>query len=171
MEEITTLSFELTGGYGLDVWYDGGVSWPFQWYLRDFTNKRFYGPSFTSPTQAAVVLVLSGREGPMESFLAGYTAQEYVLRWWLPEELYRGFAIAPEISPGRSAWESGEQPHGPFDIIESIVESVDGNLSANGQARLFRLLVYRDIEHPLGHTRFKIYVRNDLLPLLNEIRY
>jgi hypothetical protein len=33
------------------------------------------------------------------------------------------------------------------------------------------MLVYRDIEQPLGQYRFKVYVRNDLLPLLNSIRY
>ncbi len=47
MSEIDALSDELTGGEHLEVWYDSGVSWPFQWYLRNYDNARFIGASLT----------------------------------------------------------------------------------------------------------------------------
>ena len=171
MDEITELSYELTGGKNIEIWYDGGVSWPMQWYLRDFPNKQFRPSITTDPGNAPIVMVASDRDSQAAPNLAGYTGQEYVLRWWFPEDLYRDFAIAPEISPGRSAWKRSEDPHGIGDVISSAIDSINGTLTVDGQARLYRQLVYRDIEQPLGQYRFKIYVRNDLIPLLNSIRY
>ncbi|MCC6793073.1 MAG: TIGR03663 family protein, partial [Thermomicrobiales bacterium] len=172
VDELTALSFELTGGYDLEIWYDSGVSWPMQWYLRDFPNKHFYGSQIAGPPgDAPVLLVASDRNSSVEPHMAGYTAQEYVLRWWFPEELYRDFAIAPELDPGRSAWSSPDDPHGVTDVIASMADSVEGALTPDGQARLFRMLLFRDLEQPLGHYRFRVYIRNDLLPLLNSIRY
>jgi hypothetical protein len=172
VDELTQLSIELTGGNGLEIWYDSGVSWPMQWYLRDFPNKNFFGSSIAGPPgDAPVLLVASDRDSAVEHYLSGYTGQEYVLRWWFPEELYRDFAIAPELEPGRSAWTSRDDPHGITSIVGSMVDSTEGALTPEGQARLFRLLVFRDLEQPLGQYRFKVYIRNDLMPLLNSIRY
>jgi hypothetical protein len=143
-----------------------------QWYLRDFPNKRFYGASLSGPPgDAPVVLVSTERDSSVAPYLTGYTATEYVLRWWFPEELYREFAIAPELPAGRSAWRSQDDPHGVIDIATSIAGSAASVGTIDGQIHLYRLLMYRDLEQPLGQYRFKIYVRNDLLPLLNEIRY
>ena len=172
MDEITELSFELTGGYGMEVWYDSGVSWPFQWYLRDFPNKRFVGSQIAGPPDDAPVVIVSTQyESSFEPYLSGYTATEYVLRWWFPEDLYRNFAIAPELPVGRSAWKSADEAHGLSAVVKSIAESFGNQLSPEDQARLYRLMLYRDLEQPLGQYNFKVYVRNDLLPLLNSIRY
>jgi hypothetical protein len=123
------------------------------------------------PGEAPILLVASDRDSQVAPYMSGYTAQEYVLRWWFPEELYRDFAIAPELPPHRSAWKDADSPHGLFSIIGSAFDSISGTMTMDGQARLYRMLVYRDIEQPLGSYRFKVYVRNDLLPLLNSIRY
>jgi hypothetical protein len=97
-----------------------------------------------------------------------------VLRWAFPEnDTYRQFAIAPEISPGKSAWAAAENPHGPLDVLRSIFDSVGHQLTPEGQQDLYRLIVYRDLTTPLTQwdTRIFVYVRNDLLPVLNSIRY
>ena len=104
-------------------------------------------------------------------YLTGYTEQNYVLRWWFPEELYRDLAIAPELPPDRSAWGTTSQPHGPVAVVKSIWHSVTSLFKPKGQQHLYRLIMYRDLEQPLGHTDFKIYIRNDLLQQFNEIRY
>jgi hypothetical protein len=31
--------------------------------------------------------------------------------------------------------------------------------------------MYRDLDWEIGQTRFRLYIRNDLLPLYNSIRY
>jgi len=170
MNEIDALSDELTGGQHLEVWFDSGVSWPFQWYLRNYDNARFIGSTLSQDPGNAPILLL-GSSDQSSQYLANYTATDYVLRWWFPEETYRGFAIAPEIPVGRSAWTSNEQGHGPFDILSSIFNTVEGEQNMDNQLRLYRLLMYRDLDWEIGQTPFRLYVRNDLLPLFNSIRY
>jgi uncharacterized protein (TIGR03663 family) len=172
MNELERLSEETTGGKGLKIWYDSGVSWPMQWYLRDYPNKEFKGTSATTvPDDVPIVIVSNDHERGFRDALSGYTAQEYVLRWWFPEETYRDVAIAPELPPGRSAWKSSDAPHGPLDIVKSIGDTLGHQLDPENQLRLYRLLMYRDLDWPNGQYNFKVYIRNDLLPFFNGIRY
>jgi len=95
-----------------------------------------------------------------------------VLRWWFPEDpVYRDFAIAPEIAPGRSAWRSAAQPHGVVDVVASIGESLSHLLTAEGQQRLYRLVMYRDLPVRIDSYDYTLYLRNDLVPLYNQVRY
>ncbi|MBX3071404.1 MAG: TIGR03663 family protein [Thermomicrobiales bacterium] len=166
MNEIDELSALMTGGQHLVVAYDSHVAWPFQWYLRDYDSKRFTGDASGSGNQdTAVIVARSGLSIP------GFEPTEYVLRWWFPEETYRDFALAPEIPVGRSAWRSTDQPHGPFDILSSIFDTVGNQQHIDYQLRLYRLLMYRDLDSNIGQTNFTLYVRSDLLPLYNSIRY
>lgn len=177
--ELNLLTAELEGsGDGLILFQTGGtqdaVGWPMNWYLRDLDNAQAFGSSVVPDGRdAAVILLGSEASGLSENraTLANYTAIEYPLRWWFPEELYRQFAIAPELPPDKSAWSLPDNPHGPLDVIGSALDSSAMIFTAEGQQELFRLLVYRDLEDNLGQTSFKLYVRKDLVPLFNEIRY
>jgi hypothetical protein len=175
VSELTTLSTMTTGGRELEIWYDDndGTSWPMLWYLRDFPNRHLYGSTLAGPPDGVpVVLVGDKNRSSVEPYLEGYTAQEYVLRWWFPEDpVYRKFAIAPEISPGRSAWTSSDQPHGLIDIAASIGESLSHLFTAEGQQGLYRLVMYRDLPVRIDSYNYTLYIRNDLIPLYNQIRY
>ncbi|MCA9858957.1 MAG: TIGR03663 family protein [Thermomicrobiales bacterium] len=171
MNEINALSYELTGGEHLEVWYDSDVSWPFQWYLRNYDNARFIGGSLVQDPGNAPVLLLGDGAVNAEQYLTNYTATDYVLRWWFPESTYRDFALAPELSAGLSAWKTSDQPHGPFDILSSIFDTIEGEKDIDNQLRLYRLLMYRDLDWEIGQKRFQLYIRNDLIPLFNSIRY
>jgi uncharacterized protein (TIGR03663 family) len=175
VRELTTLSEMMTGSRELEIWYDDndGTSWPMQWYLRDFPNRHLYGGTLAGPPDdVPVVLVGDKNRSSVEPYLEGYTAQEYVLRWWFPEDpVYRDFAIAPEIAPGRSAWRSAAQPHGVVDVVASIGESLSHLLTAEGQQRLYRLVMYRDLPVRIDSYDYTLYLRNDLVPLYNQIRY
>ncbi|MFM9108509.1 MAG: flippase activity-associated protein Agl23 [Chloroflexota bacterium] len=167
--ELAALSQETTGGLALDIRYDSGVSWPLQWYLRDFSNKTMTNGSTGN---ASVVIVASDSIAMLNDTIANYTPQEYVLRWWFPEDpIYRNFAIAPEIGAGRSAWKSEDQPHGPGDVLRSIGSSLATLGTPEGQQRVYRLLMYRDLPARIDSYRFTLYIRNDLVPLFNDIRY
>jgi uncharacterized protein (TIGR03663 family) len=171
MDEITRLSYELNGDKSISVWYDSDVSWPMQWYLRDFSGKHFFGDSLSSkPGDAAIVMTGAGHDVDAR-YLTGYTEQDYVLRWWFPEDLYRDLAIAPELPPDRSAWGEASKPHGAVAVVKSIFHSFASLFKPKGQQHLYRLVMYRDLEQPLGHTDFKIYIRTDLLQQFNDIRY
>lgn len=175
MNDLDRLSYELTGGKDLEIWYDDRTSWPMQWYLRDYPHKHYFGVSLSGPPDdAPVLLVMEPNYNSVESFMQGYTPQEYVLRWWFPEgETYRNFAIAPELAPGLSAWKAADQPHGPIDIVRSVLDSLETQFTPEGQQRLYRLVIYRDLPAPIGtnSAHFRLYVRNDLLPFFNGIRY
>jgi hypothetical protein len=175
VSELNTLSAMTTGSRELEIWYDDndGTSWPMQWYLRDFPNRHLYGGTLAGPPDGVpVVLVGDKNRSSVEPYLEGYTAQEYVLRWWFPEDpVYRDFAIAPEIAPGRSAWRSSDQPHGLLDIAASIGESLSHLFTAEGQQGLYRLVMYRDLPVRIDSYNYTLYIRNDLVPLYNQIRY
>ena len=150
-----------------------GLSWPLYWYFRDNPNASPFGGTLNANTDAAVIFILANRSGtPQNSaVLSKYTGVTYAFRWHFPEELYRNFAIAPELPPGRSAMASADSPHGPIDVIRSVVQSSASIFEAHGQQELFRMVMYRDIDDVLGYYEFQVYVRTDLLPEFNQIRY
>jgi len=169
VNDLARLSLELEGDLSLDVRYDSRVAWPLQWYMRDFTGKRLIGSSPDTPTAPALILSTE-QYNQMSGQLEGYTAFDYVLRWWFPEEMYRYFAIAPELDPPRSAWGSAEEPHGPVAVIASIIESIAGHDNPAAQQELYRLFMHRELTSPNGQYRFKLMIRNDLVPVFNGIR-
>jgi uncharacterized protein (TIGR03663 family) len=177
MAEIEQLSEELTGGKTMNIMYDGGehgVAWPFEWYLRDFKNKRFMpeGPTSDPGPDWPVLLVGAGYRSKVDPILTEYEGIEYVLRWHYPEEeTYRGIAIAPELRPGRSAWKTPEQPHSLADVAASLWHSVALQRDPEQQARLWRYLMYREPYAPLGSFNFILYVRKDALRYYNALRY
>ena len=67
--------------------------------------------------------------------------------------------------------ESADSPHGPLDVLRSVVQSSASIFEAHGQQELFRMVMYRDIDDVLGYYEFQVYVRTDLLPEFNQIRY
>lgn len=176
VREIDVLSEELTGGKGIAIWHDSGVSWPLQWYLRDFPNRALRnGPLAGPPDDVPVVIATNDNLASVEPFLSDYTAQEYVLRWWFPESIYRDFAIAPELDPSRSAWDGSDEQRSPLAIARSIRDSAASLLVPEGQQDLYRLLIYRDLPTPIGTDggtfRYTVFVRNDLIPVFNSLRY
>jgi predicted membrane-bound mannosyltransferase len=177
--DLGELSAITTGGNELVVAYDNCTEWPLIWYLRDFENRQKYTSDPPTEEQPAVIVGVPGdwdssRACPdgLDTDLEGYTAQTYVLRWHEPEwAIYRDFAIAPEIPPDRSAWENDDNPHGPVAIGKSIGSSLQTLSTTEGEQRLFRLLMYRELPDGLNGYRFRVYIRNDLLPTYNQIRY
>jgi predicted membrane-bound mannosyltransferase len=174
--EANQLSRELSpNGDGVILWDSGadGLSWPLWWYFRDNPQASSFSGSLSGTEDAAIIFIKTSRgDSPQNrQVLDNYTGVDYAFRWHFPEDMYRDFAIAPEIRVGRSAWQYEEQPHGPIDILESIVESSGAVFDARGQQELFRLVMYRDMNNVLGYYPFQVYVRTDLLPEFNQIRY
>jgi predicted membrane-bound mannosyltransferase len=169
VSDLRELSLAVEGNLDLEILYDSRVAWPMQWYLREFNNKRIVSSAAGAPT-APALMISTEQFNQFGGQLEGYTAFDYVLRWWFPEEMYRNFAIAPELDPARSAWGAQSNPHGPIDVLESIIESIAGHDNPVAQQELYRLLMYRELSSPIGQYRFKLMIRNDLVPLFNSIR-
>ena len=170
------LSRELSGeGNGSILWDSGadGLQWPMWWYFRDNPDARTFSGTLSEGNDAAVIFIMSSRTNQPDNarVLANYTGAEYPFRWHFPEELYRNFAIAPELDPARSAWRVEENPHGLLDVIRSVLESLAVLFTADGQQEAFRMVVYRDIDSTLGAVNFQVFVRDDVLQQYNQIRY
>ncbi len=175
--DLERLSLELTGGMGLQVWYDSGTQWPMNWYLREFSNRRYFGTTITALPEQPPPVILYSLEflNPQTDALlrSQYTAIDYPMRWWYPEETtYRAFAIAPELkNPARQNLQTNEPP--PFtlaDVLRSIWRSIASAREPEQQAKLFRLVALRELPSPIGSYRFRLYLRNDLVPAFRAVQ-
>jgi hypothetical protein len=175
MEDLGEFSRQLSGDRDIAVWYDSGTSWPFQWYLRDYPNRRFYGTTIDSPPNAEVVLISQDSLGENEAMLTGYTYQDYTMRWFFPENpIYRRFAIAPELNDvNRQNYQTGEEGHySATDVLESVWSSFWSLREPQQQAQMFRLVAYRELWDQIrSDFDFRVYVRNDLVDIWDEARY
>ncbi len=125
INQATEISERTTGGMGINLAYDAsspdtGVSWPFVWYLRDFTNQH----SFDQPTRAlrdsTIVIVDSKNFDKIEQALGpGYYRIDYIRMWW-PNQDYFGLV-------------SDRQP-----------AAFDSSYSCNGVLSFFRLFPTKD---------------------------
>ncbi len=101
IRQAKDISERTTGGMGVDLAYDAsapdtGVSWPFVWYLRDFTNQH----SFDQPTRAlrdATVVVVDAKNfDKIEQALGpGFYRFDYIRMWW-PNQDYFGLVSPRE---------------------------------------------------------------------------
>ncbi len=174
--QLQELSQQATDGMGLTVWYDDVTQWPFNWYLKDFPNRRYIGRELPSTLDAQVIIISDDvLTQQMKTELdTNYTYQEYPMRWWFPEEnTYRRFAYAPDIKQeSRQNYQNSRQP--PFtlrDVVGSVWSSIWSMRHPTEQAKIFRMVAYREVPSGFGSVNFRIYVRNDLMPYFNEIRY
>ncbi|MBK9602169.1 MAG: TIGR03663 family protein [Anaerolineales bacterium] len=102
MQQAEEISKRTTGGMSVAISYDAsapntGVSWPFVWYLRDYTNQR----SFDQPTRAlrdSVVIIVDEKNfDKIEQAIGpGYYRVDYIRMWW-PMQDY--FNIVEERDP------------------------------------------------------------------------
>jgi predicted membrane-bound mannosyltransferase len=175
-DELTELSWLVYGNDSLEIGYNKCVAWPLTWYFRDnpgafqISEQTLFDQSSLPPV--IIANSDSGRGCTVDAEIDGYTAQIYVLRWHEPEySIYRRFAIAPELTPGSSTWLTEGQAHGVTAIAESIWSSIMTQADPEGQQRLFRLVFFRELPDGLNPYRYTLYIRNDLLPYYNEIRY
>ncbi|HLI25847.1 MAG TPA: flippase activity-associated protein Agl23 [Chloroflexota bacterium] len=113
------------------------IAWPFEWYLRDWRNKRYFSrllPSDPASENAPVILVMSTNLDPIRDRLANYVGQKYRLNWWYPED-YKGWTP-------QQLW--------------------DGLRDPQTRLKLWRYFLFREPLNPLGSRDFYFYVRSDL---------
>ncbi len=99
MKQAEEISKRTTGGMGLALAYDAsapdtGVSWPFVWYLRDYTNQRSFDVPTRSLRDAVFVVVDQKNFDKIETALGpGYYRFDYIRMWW-PNQDYFGLTYA-----------------------------------------------------------------------------
>jgi predicted membrane-bound mannosyltransferase/sugar lactone lactonase YvrE len=95
INQATEISKRTTGGMSINLAYDAsapdtGVSWPFVWYLRDFTNQHSFDQPTRSLRDSTIVIVDSKNFDKIEQALGpGYYRIDYIRMWW-PNQDYFG---------------------------------------------------------------------------------
>ena len=115
------------------------VSWPFEWYLRDYKNRRYFTKTFGPDINLKdypVILVMAPNLDPIRDQLGDYVGQKYRLNWWYPED-YKNWQSNPGL------------------IWSSLVDPVT-------RAKLLKYLVYREPLNPLGAREFYFFVRKEV---------
>jgi predicted membrane-bound mannosyltransferase/DNA-binding beta-propeller fold protein YncE len=94
IKQASEISERTVGGLGIPLAYDAsapdtGVSWPFVWYLRDFTQQT----AFDQPTRALrdsmVVIVDEKNFDKIEPALGpGFYRVDYIRMWWPMQDYF-----------------------------------------------------------------------------------
>jgi predicted membrane-bound mannosyltransferase/DNA-binding beta-propeller fold protein YncE len=84
MQQIEDLSIRTTDGKAIRVAYDDDVSWPLNWYLRDYKQQYFFGANPTRDLlEYPVILVGDNNWSAVEPLLADrFNRYEYIRMWW-----------------------------------------------------------------------------------------
>ncbi len=169
------------GQLDMPVIYDSDFSWPGQWYLRNFSQKRFMpsGPlTITDTTNVPFMFLGMAYHDPgnaqagIASITDNYVSQQYVLRWWFDEQIYRNFVPNNALMPDGSTKDISKS--GTFlENINAALGTVSTLREPAAQARLWRYLIYRE-PFPTGNFAgnsfdFKLYVRKDIYQEFNEL--
>jgi len=94
MNQIEEISNRTSSGYNLEIAYDAsapdtGVSWPFTWYFRDYTNLH----SFDQPSKALrdtpVIIVDQKNFTKIEPVVGdAYYRFDYIRMWWPNQDYF-----------------------------------------------------------------------------------
>lgn len=91
LAQIEEISRRTTNGLGIRVAYDDVTTYPYWWYLRNYTNKDFFGKEPTrAQRDAAAILVGDTNYSKIEPVVGqAYQKFEYTRIWW-PNQDYFG---------------------------------------------------------------------------------
>ena len=105
MDEIAEISERTVGDKMIQVAYDSDVSWPLEWYMREYPNRQFYGETPTrEKLDVPIVIAGSKNDDKVQPFLGDrYYRFKRRLVWWpnqqymdLPFERVRDILTSPE---------------------------------------------------------------------------
>ena len=168
MKEIDSISARLEGGKNLRIAYDNETSWPFEWYLRDYKNKMFFGAQPSTVLNNPVILVGLVNENKVKSYIntVQYDRRHYRLRWWFPEAYKNPAEWIRIVLPADQATAFLQAHPSP-----TFRDAARATLSRAGLRSVVRFFLYREgIPEPLGSTDFLMYVRKDVVAELWDIR-
>jgi uncharacterized protein (TIGR03663 family) len=88
LEQIEQISKRLTGGLDLAVAYDSETSYPYWWYLRNFTNLHFYGSAPTRDLRDVPLILVGDINYDKLAPIVGqaYYQFDYIRIWWPIED-------------------------------------------------------------------------------------
>ncbi len=91
MDEIAEISRRTAGDKMIEVAYDSDVSWPLEWYMREYPNRKFYGETPTRENLDVPIILAGDKiDAKVQPFLGDrYHRFKRRLVWW-PNQEYMG---------------------------------------------------------------------------------
>jgi len=93
LSQIEEISQRTTDGLAIHVAYDNETSYPYWWYLRNYSNAQYYGAEPTRGLrEAPIILVGDANFGKIEPIVGkAYDRFDYIRLWW-PNQDYFGLS-------------------------------------------------------------------------------
>jgi predicted membrane-bound mannosyltransferase/DNA-binding beta-propeller fold protein YncE len=90
LSQIEELSIRTTDGLAMQVAYDDETTYPYWWYLRNYTNQKYYGANPTRELrEAPVILVGDNNFAKIEPVVGNaYHEFDYNRIWWPNQDYY-----------------------------------------------------------------------------------
>jgi sugar lactone lactonase YvrE len=164
--EIDRISRQTGKGKEMNILLDNGwgdgdhesVAWPFEWYMRDYHNRRYYTKTIDPSINLADYPVLLARDtniDPIQNELTQYNCVSDKLNAWFPED-YKAFL--PNDTPGVNiGTHRFEVPWLRFDLIGQTLSNPDNRM------KLLKFLLYRQAPGDSG-ARGMLFCVNKEVP-------
>lgn len=90
LSQIEEISKRTTNGLAIKVAYDNETTYPFWWYLRNFTNQDYYASNPSrAQREAPIILVGEGNYGKIEPVVGqAYNRYDYIRLWWPNQDYF-----------------------------------------------------------------------------------
>ena len=141
-------------------WGDGeheAVSWPFEWYLRDYTNRRYFTRTIDPNLNLAdypVLLARSTNLEPIQQQLANYTCQQYRAERLVP----RGLQAVCRPRAGAVVL---ALPHRDS-VVSASIRSAQTLSNPDNRLKLLKFLIYREAPGDTGARDMHFCVHRDV---------
>jgi predicted membrane-bound mannosyltransferase len=148
----------------LKILYDNETIW--HWYLRNYPNAEHYGTVLSSPPDEDVDVLFIHDDNTnlseSEPNLKEFVSIRLPLRWWFPEESgYRTSKL--DTSLGQTlATRFNKQECPRASVVDRVLCEPLKPESIND---VWKYMMFRDIDSPLGAVDFKLFVRPRLADL------
>ena len=89
MDQVEEMSHRMYGDLSIPVAYDDDVSWPFSWYLRNYTNERYYAANPTRDLRDVPIIIVGDNNFAKVEPVVGqaYYQLDYIRMVW-PDQDY-----------------------------------------------------------------------------------
>jgi DNA-binding beta-propeller fold protein YncE len=153
LSQVEDLSMRTTDGLAIDVAYDNETSYPYMWYLRDYTHVHPFGETPGRDLLNYPIIIVGAGNWPRVEPIVGdrYYSFEYTRMWW-PMQDYWGLTWE-RIS---NALRSPDYRAALWDIWLNRDYTAYGNLTGSD----FSLEAWQP------NDRMRLYVRKDIAAMI-----
>jgi uncharacterized protein (TIGR03663 family) len=91
LSQVEEFSRRTTDGLAVQVAYDNDVAWPYTWYLRNYTQKRYFGESPSRELiESPLIIVGNDNWQKVEPFVRQrYFSFQYIRMWWPNQDYFK----------------------------------------------------------------------------------